>query len=132
MFSAALVRNHDAQDFLVSLCHTVTAQTSNTGDHVLYALLYNTVSADKLLAFLIHLIAQDTVVNCQCNLACAGCLGTVTYNTGSNSKSIYKCMDDSIQVSALEVSNTTAGSSACIDCAAVCAKTADGGLLMDS
>lgn len=112
----------------LSVCHTVTAQTSNTGDHVSLrpSLQYRPPTNCWLL---IHLIAQDTVVNCQCNLA--GCLGTVTYNTGSNSKSIYRCGRWSIRSAPL-VAIPQPAAGACIDCAAVCAKTADGGLLMDS
>ena len=129
--SAFLFSDHEADDLVVRLPHAVLPEQADAADSALDVFHDDPVSALELLAVLVHVESQDAGVYGECNLSCAGCLGAVADNAGSDGKRIDHSVDDRLVIPAAEVSDTRACACSGADSSAVGGEGADAGLLVD-
>ena len=92
--SAFLFSDHEADDLVVRLAHAVLPEHADAADSAFDVFHDDPVSALELLAVLVHVESQDAGVHGEYNLGCAGCLGAVADNTGSDGKRIDHSVDD--------------------------------------
>ena len=129
--SAFLFSDHEADDLVVRLPHAVLPEQADAADSALDVFHDDPVSALELLAVLVHVESQDAGVYGECDLSCAGCLGAVADNAGSDGKRIDHSVDDRLVIPAAEVSDTRACACSGADSSAVGGEGADAGLLVD-
>ena len=79
---ASYLTEHDLNDFLVCLCHSLSRQISHIHDRFLHALCHDSVSAYKLASLSVHLHPKQSRSDRRCDLSRAARFRTVADHSG--------------------------------------------------
>ena len=122
---------HDLNDFLIRLPHTVPTQATHIADGGFHALGDDAVAGAELLAVQVHMVSQNACLHAGRDLRRAAGLGTVTDNAGNDGQRVDQGMGNGLAVSALQIGDAAARRAACADRSAVGGQPPDAGLFVD-
>ena len=107
--------HHYLKDLHVGLLHAVAAEATDVVDGLFNVLADDTVAAKEVAALFAHLIAQDTRLHGEGDLAGARGLGAIAYDAGGHAEGIFKGVLDDAERLAHKVGDATARGTACAD-----------------
>ena len=110
---------HDLQNGLVSLAHTLPGQNTDVANGVIHALGDDTVAAPELLVIAVHLVAQNAGIHGCSDLGCTGGLCTVADSTRQYCNRVYEGVCDLAEPSAVKIAYSRTCTDSCTYCTAV-------------